>query len=80
MTSEARRAHNTEGKIQTLADPTLSAGTFGKETDSVVPLLGNQQFKRFSPVIEISMGKALNVEPNGTGLSCSPAPKSILQL
>ncbi|NDJ00208.1 redoxin family protein, partial [Flavobacterium sp. LaA7.5] len=48
------RAHNTEGKVRLLADPT---GAFGKETDlllddSLVSLFANRRLKRFSMVIE----------------------------
>ncbi|XP_038513814.1 uncharacterized protein LOC119881393 [Canis lupus familiaris] len=70
------RAHNSGGKVKLLADPT---GAFGKETDlllddSLVSLFGNHQLKRFSMVIENGIVKSLNVEPDGTGLTCSLAP------
>lgn len=76
------RAHNTEGKVRLLADPT---GAFGKETDlllddSLVSLFGNRRLKRFSMVIEDGIVKSLNVEPDGTGLTCSLAPNIISQL
>ncbi|KAK1335506.1 hypothetical protein QTO34_003292 [Cnephaeus nilssonii] len=82
VTEEWGRAHNTEGKIRLLADPT---GAFGKETDlllddSLVSLFGNRRLKRFSMVIEDGVVKALNVEPDGTGLTCSLAPNLLSQL
>ncbi|EPQ05630.1 Peroxiredoxin-5, mitochondrial [Myotis brandtii] len=82
VTEEWGRAHNTEGKIRLLADPT---GAFGKETDlllddSLVSLFGNRWLKRFSMVIEDGVVESLNVEPDGTGLTCSPAPNILSQL
>ncbi|CAK6449686.1 unnamed protein product [Pipistrellus nathusii] len=82
VTEEWGRAHSTQGKIRLLADPT---GAFGKETDlllddSLVPLFGNRRLKRFSMVIENGVVKALNVEPDGTGLTCSLAPNILSQL
>uniref|UniRef100_A0A8C6CBT4 Peroxiredoxin 5 n=1 Tax=Monodon monoceros TaxID=40151 RepID=A0A8C6CBT4_MONMO len=69
-------------KVRLLADPT---GAFGKETDlllddSLVSLFGNRRLKRFSMVIEDGIVKSLNVEPDGTGLTCSLAPSIISQL
>ncbi|XP_020014592.1 peroxiredoxin-5, mitochondrial isoform X2 [Castor canadensis] len=82
VVGEWGRANKTEGKIRLLADPT---GAFGKETDlllndSLVPLFGNRRLKRFSMVIEDGIVKALNVEPDGTGLTCSLAPNIFSQL
>uniref|UniRef100_A0A8C0SGH2 Peroxiredoxin 5 n=1 Tax=Canis lupus familiaris TaxID=9615 RepID=A0A8C0SGH2_CANLF len=69
-------------KVRLLADPT---GAFGKETDlllddSLVSLFGNHRLKRFSMVIENGIVKSLNVEPDGTGLTCSLAPNILSQL
>ncbi|XP_048215840.1 peroxiredoxin-5, mitochondrial [Perognathus longimembris pacificus] len=82
VTAEWGRSNKTEGKIRLLADPT---GAFGKETDlllddSLVPLFGNHRLKRFSMVVEDGVVKVLNVEPDGTGLSCSLAPSILSQL
>uniref|UniRef100_A0A0G2JSS8 Peroxiredoxin-5 n=1 Tax=Rattus norvegicus TaxID=10116 RepID=A0A0G2JSS8_RAT len=82
VTAEWGRAHQAEGKVQLLADPT---GAFGKETDlllddSLVSLFGNRRLKRFSMVIDKGVVKALNVEPDGTGLTCSLAPNILSQL
>uniref|UniRef100_A0A2K6B6X9 Peroxiredoxin 5 n=1 Tax=Macaca nemestrina TaxID=9545 RepID=A0A2K6B6X9_MACNE len=69
-------------KVRLLADPT---GAFGKETDlllddSLVSIFGNRRLKRFSMVVQDGIVKALNVEPDGTGLTCSLAPSIISQL
>ncbi|XP_007954228.2 peroxiredoxin-5, mitochondrial [Orycteropus afer afer] len=82
VAGEWGRVHHAEGKVRLLADPT---GAFGKETDlllddSLVPLFGNRRLKRFSMVIDDGVVKALNVEPDGTGLTCSLAPNILSQL
>lgn len=82
VTEEWGRAHKAEGKVRLLADPT---GAFGKETgllldDTLVPLFGNRRLKRFSMLIENGVVKTLNVEPDGTGLTCSLAPNILSQL
>ncbi|KOB71158.1 Peroxiredoxin [Operophtera brumata] len=66
--------HNTKGKIRMLADP---SGTFIKALDLGTNLapLGGFRSKRFSMVINDSKVEELNVEPDGTGLSCSLADK-----
>ncbi|XP_004596776.4 peroxiredoxin-5, mitochondrial [Ochotona princeps] len=80
--SEWGRAHQADGKVQLLADPT---GAFGKETDlllddSYTPVFGNRRLKRFSMLVEDGVVKSLNVEPDGTGLTCSLAPTILSQL
>ncbi|XP_039100608.1 peroxiredoxin-5, mitochondrial [Hyaena hyaena] len=82
VTAEWGQAHNSGGKVRLLADPT---GAFGKETDlllddSLVSLFGNRRLKRFSMVVEDGIVKVLNVEPDGTGLTCSLAPIILAQL
>ncbi|XP_013187343.1 peroxiredoxin-5, mitochondrial [Amyelois transitella] len=66
--------HNTKGKIRMLADP---SGNFIKklELGTELPPLGGFRSKRFSMVINDSVVEELNVEPDGTGLSCSLADK-----
>lgn len=76
------RSHQAQGKVRLLADPT---GAFGKETDlllddSLVSLFGNRRLKRFSMLVEDGVVKALNVEPDGIGLTCSLAPNIFSQL
>ncbi|XP_016075724.1 PREDICTED: peroxiredoxin-5, mitochondrial [Miniopterus natalensis] len=82
VTEEWGRAHNAGNKVRLLADPT---GAFGQETDlllddSLVSLFGNRRLKRFSMVIDDGIVKSLNVEPDGTGLTCSLAPNILSQL
>ncbi|CAH2991021.1 unnamed protein product [Chilo suppressalis] len=66
--------HNTKGKVRMLADPN---GVFIKALDlgTNLPPLGGFRSKRFSMVIDDSKVVELNVEPDGTGLSCSLADK-----
>ncbi|KAJ6654170.1 hypothetical protein lerEdw1_007267 [Lerista edwardsae] len=81
--SEWGKAHHAEGKVRMLADPT---GEFGKATDLLLDkdplrqLFGNQRSKRFSMVVEDGIVKSLNVEEDGTGLTCSLAANIISQL
>ncbi|XP_050007967.1 peroxiredoxin-5, mitochondrial-like [Alexandromys fortis] len=82
VTEEWGRAHQAKGKARLLDDPT---GAFGKETDlllgdSLVSLFGNRRLKRFSMVVDNGVVKALNVEPDGTGLTCSLASSVLSQL
>lgn len=62
------------GKVRMLADAT---GAFTKAVDLglELPPLGGFRSKRYSMVIEDSKVTALNVEADGTGLSCSLADK-----
>ncbi|XP_055607471.1 peroxiredoxin-5, mitochondrial-like [Uranotaenia lowii] len=68
------KAHNTAGKVRMLADP---SAVFTKQLDlgTELPPLGGLRSKRFSMVLENGTVKTLNVEPDGTGLSCSLADK-----
>uniref|UniRef100_T1DIT5 Peroxiredoxin-5 n=1 Tax=Psorophora albipes TaxID=869069 RepID=T1DIT5_9DIPT len=68
------KQHNTAGKVRMLADP---AAVFTKnlELGADLPPLGGLRSKRYSMVLEDGVIKSLNVEPDGTGLSCSLADK-----
>lgn len=57
-----------------LADP---LGNFTKAVELSVdlPPLGGLRSKRYSMILENGVVKTLNVEPDGTGLSCSLADK-----
>ncbi|XP_053694834.1 peroxiredoxin-5, mitochondrial [Sabethes cyaneus] len=68
------KQHNTAGKVRMLADP---AAVFTKklELGADLPPLGGLRSKRYSMVLEDGVIKTLNVEPDGTGLSCSLADK-----
>lgn len=65
---------NTKGKIRMLADPSAN---FVKSLDLTIDLapLGGVRSKRFSMVIDNGVVTELNVESDGTGLSCSLADK-----
>ncbi|GBP53017.1 Peroxiredoxin-5, mitochondrial [Eumeta japonica] len=66
--------HNTKDKVRMLADPNAN---FIKALDlgTNLPPLGGLRSKRFSMVINDCKVEELNVEPDGTGLSCSLADK-----
>ncbi|XP_037038739.1 peroxiredoxin-5, mitochondrial [Bradysia coprophila] len=68
------KEHKAAGKVRMLADP---AAGFSKLIDMTVELnpLGGIRSKRYSMVVENGVVKQLNVEPDGTGLSCSLANK-----
>ncbi|XP_037719496.1 peroxiredoxin-5, mitochondrial [Drosophila subpulchrella] len=66
------KEHGATGKVRLLADP---AGGFTKALDVTIdlPPLGGVRSKRYSLVVENGKVTELNVEPDGTGLSCSLA-------
>ncbi|KAF5301853.1 hypothetical protein FQR65_LT19180 [Abscondita terminalis] len=66
------KQQNVEGKIRMLADPSAA---FTKAIDLAVDLapLGGIRSKRYSMVVENGKVDSLQVEPDGTGLSCSLA-------
>ena len=72
-------AQGANGKVRMLADP---AGDFTKAVGLGVnaAVLGGLRSKRYSMVIEDGVVTALNVEPDGFGLSCSLADPLMEQL
>ena len=69
-----------EGKIRMLAD---TNGAFTKAIDLEKDLsgpLGSVRCQRFSMVVEDGVVKTLNVEPDGTGLTCSLSNAIISQV
>ena len=65
--------HNASGNVTMLAD---TCGDFTKAVDLELDLsavLGTVRSKRFSIVVENGKAVKVNVEPDGTGLSCSLA-------
>ncbi|KAJ8347711.1 hypothetical protein SKAU_G00263000 [Synaphobranchus kaupii] len=77
------KEHGTDGKVRMLADPT---GSFTKavdlllDNDQIVQVLGNKRSKRYAMLVEDGVVKKLNVEPDGTGLSCSLASNILSEL
>lgn len=65
---------NASGKVRMLADP-AAAFTKAANLSIDLPPLGGVRSKRYSMVVENGVVKSLNVEPDGTGLSCSLADK-----
>jgi 2-Cys peroxiredoxin 5 len=61
-------------QIRMLADPKAEL-TKALELQTDLPPLGGIRSKRYSMVIEDGVIKSLNVEPDGTGLTCSLAEK-----
>ena len=73
------QALGADGKVRMLADPGAQlTKQLGLEQD--LPPLGGIRSKRFSMVVESGVIKVLNVEPDGTGLSCSLASNLTLKL
>ncbi|CAI5787841.1 peroxiredoxin-5, mitochondrial [Podarcis lilfordi] len=81
--SKCGKAHKAEGKVRMLADP---IGAYGKATNLLLDkeplreLFGTQRSKRFSLVVQDGVVKALNIEEDGTGLTCSLANNILSQL
>uniref|UniRef100_A0A8C8YN47 Peroxiredoxin-5 n=1 Tax=Prolemur simus TaxID=1328070 RepID=A0A8C8YN47_PROSS len=73
VTGEWGRAHKTEGKVRCGA-----CRGFGAWQEIV--LVTFTFSLRFSMVVEDGVVKTLNVEPDGTGLTCSLAPNVMSQL
>uniref|UniRef100_A0A8C5WIN3 Peroxiredoxin-5 n=1 Tax=Leptobrachium leishanense TaxID=445787 RepID=A0A8C5WIN3_9ANUR len=74
--TEWGKLHGAQDKVLMLADPN---GAFSKATGlgidkaELLALFGTQRSKRFAMVIDNGIVKSLNVEPDGTGLTCSLA-------
>lgn len=64
----------TQGKVRLLADP-LAAFTKAVDLAQEIAPLGGVRSKRYSMVVENGKVVSLQVEPDGTGLSCSLADK-----
>ncbi|XP_044748121.1 peroxiredoxin-5, mitochondrial [Coccinella septempunctata] len=63
---------NTKGKVRMLADPSAELAKKLDLTVDIAPL-GGLRSKRYSMVIDNGKITSLQVEPDGTGLSCSLA-------
>merc|ERR1712002_530488 len=77
------KEHGADGKVRMLADPTAA---FAKavdlllDSDQIVQVLGNKRSKRYSMLVEDGVVKKLNVEPDGTGLTCGLASSILSEL
>jgi len=69
------KAHSADGKVRMMADTNAElTKALGLDLD-LTAVLGGIRSKRFSMVVDDGKISKLNVEPDGTGLSCSLAEK-----
>ncbi|XP_050513861.1 peroxiredoxin-5, mitochondrial [Diabrotica virgifera virgifera] len=66
------KEHKTSGKVRMLADPSAALAKALDLSVDIAPL-GGTRSKRYSMVVENGKITSLQVEPDGTGLSCSLA-------
>lgn len=66
------KEHKADNKVRMLADP-AAAFTKAMDLTTDLPPLGGVRSKRYSMVVENGTVTSLQVEPDGTGLSCSLA-------
>lgn len=67
-------AHGAIGKVHMLADPAAElTKAMGLDVDLTTGL-GNVRSKRYAALIENGVISRLDVEPDGTDMSCSLAP------
>jgi 2-Cys peroxiredoxin 5 len=72
-------AHGATGKVRMLADPQAAfTRALGLDVDAAA--LGGTRSKRYSMLVRDGVVTALNVEPDGFGLTCSLAPSILEQL
>lgn len=74
------KEHQADGKVRMLAD---THGAFTKAVDlekDLSAVLGTVRTQRFSMVVQDGTVTALNVEPDGTGLTCSLSNNILEQL
>jgi len=74
------QAHKADGKITMLADTNAEfAKAAGLDLD-LKAVLGSVRCKRFAMIVENGVVMDLQVEPDGTGMTCSLAPSIIDKL
>uniref|UniRef100_A0A671Q274 Peroxiredoxin-5 n=1 Tax=Sinocyclocheilus anshuiensis TaxID=1608454 RepID=A0A671Q274_9TELE len=77
------KENGADGKVRMLADPT---GAFTKavdlflNNDHLIQVLGHLRSQRYAMLIEDGVVRKLNVEPDGTGLTCSLAPNFLSEI
>ncbi len=59
-------------QVRLISDP-QAAFTKAMELSTEIPVLGGTRSMRYSMLLDDGVVKAINVEPDGTGLSCSLA-------
>ncbi|XP_026225590.1 peroxiredoxin-5, mitochondrial [Anabas testudineus] len=77
------KEHGADGKVRMLADPTGAFATavdLVLDSEQIVQVLGNKRSKRYAMLVEDGVVKKINVEPDGTGLTCSLAPNILSEL
>ncbi|KAI4874391.1 hypothetical protein NFI96_013699 [Prochilodus magdalenae] len=77
------KEHGTDGKVRMLADPTgafTAAVDLFLDNDEIIQVLGNKRSKRYAMLVEDGVVKKLNVEPDGTGLTCSLASNVLSEI
>ncbi|KAL7844479.1 hypothetical protein SRHO_G00230180 [Serrasalmus rhombeus] len=77
------KEHGTDGKVRMLADPTgafTAAVDLLLDNNEIIQVLGNKRSKRYAMLVEDGVVKKLNVEPDGTGLTCSLASNILSEL
>lgn len=73
-------AAGADGKVRMLADTTAEwTKAAGMDIDKTAAL-GGIRSKRYSALVEDGVVSIINVEPDGTGLTCSLAPTLLSQL
>ncbi|XP_062868334.1 peroxiredoxin-5, mitochondrial [Trichomycterus rosablanca] len=77
------KEHGADGKVRMLADPrgafTAAVDLF-LDNEHLFQVLGNKRSKRYAMVVEDGVVKKLNVESDGTGLTCSLASSILSDL
>jgi len=74
------QAHKADGKVMMLADTKADfARATGLEVD-LKDVLGTVRCKRFAMIIEDGVVKDLQIEPDGTGMTCSLVENIITKL
>ncbi|EDV28876.1 Peroxiredoxin-5, mitochondrial [Trichoplax sp. H2] len=74
------KSNNVDDRLEMLADTSAQfTKSVGLDFDAT-PVLGNIRSKRYAMIIEDTVVKQINVEPDGTGLSCSLAQNILEQL
>ena len=82
VAGEWARVQGCEGKVRVIADHNAElTRALGLEIDLTGPFgLGGIRCKRFSSVVDNGVITFLNVEPDGTGMTCSLSPSILNSL